>query len=73
MTMKKSRDIRVHSSLSRSEVSTLDSVAARDGSNRSTIIRAALLYYFDFRQGAESRAVRQVTKRGRRNSARHAT
>ena len=50
MTIARNRSERVHSSLSRSELRNLDAVVMQDGSDRSTVLRTALLDYLKRRK-----------------------
>lgn len=50
------RGKRVHSSLSRAELEALDWVVRNDGSNRSVVIRVALLEYLKRRKAKSSKA-----------------
>ncbi len=51
MAIAQKRGERVHSSLSRSELRDLDAVVTLDGSDRSTVLRTALLDYLKRRKG----------------------
>jgi metal-responsive CopG/Arc/MetJ family transcriptional regulator len=58
MTIAQKRTERVHSSLSRLELRALDEVVTLDGSDRSTVLRTALLGYLK-RRWAEPQKKKQ--------------